>query len=263
MKDFLIKKAIMALAVLFLLTTDAYAVAVKHHFDAIIGLFNASEADFTYSVDTAKYAVNSNISTKGLFDTLYPFAAEYSTSGKFDAGRMVTENYSYESQSRFTNRTKKVVYQNGIPLQSITTKNGKKKVKQIKKRNDVDNTTDLQSVMAAMAEQYTKKQDCNAVKKVFDGKRRYNVIFKDLGQEELEESELSPFFGKAIKCSMYIDRLKEHGNDMLWKMTSESPVYFWIMNDKETNVPFIARVKVNDTPLGDLTVYTTNIEVQK
>ena len=257
------KKSIFVLLISFLMTTNAFALGVKHHFDAVVGIFNASEADFTYGVEPAKYAVKSNICTKGVFDTIYPFSAKYATSGKFNNGKMVTENYSYESQSRFNNRTKKVIYRDGIPLKSISTKNGREKVKPIKIKDDVDNTTDLQSVMAAMAEQYTKTQSCKATKKVFDGKRRYNVIFEDLGQEELEKNEKSPYFGKAVKCSMYIDRLKEQGNDMLWRMTSDSPVYFWIMNDEKTNVPFIARVKVEDTPLGKLTVYTTKIEVQK
>ena len=264
MKDFLVKKALGAAIISLLLTTDAYAVAVKHHFDAVVGVFNAAEADFTYDVNKMKYAVNSKIYTKGMFDTLYPFEAKYSTSGRIEQEQMKTEHYSYESQSRFNTRTKNVLYNGeGIPLKSISTKNGKKREKPIKIRTDVNNTTDLQSVMAAMARQYLQSGSCKGMRKVFDGKRRYNVIFKDLGQDILSEDEHSPYFGKALKCSMAIDRLKEEGDDLLWKMTSESPVYFWIMKDEKNNVPFIARVKVGKTPLGEMIVYTTKIEVNK
>ncbi|MBP5399516.1 MAG: DUF3108 domain-containing protein [Alphaproteobacteria bacterium] len=264
MKDILIKKVLLTLLLVVLQTAEPCAMEVKHYFDAVVGIFNAAEADFTYEIDTSRYATKTNIYTRGLFDALYPFAAKYATSGKFINNHMQTENYSYESQSRFNNRTKKVIYDScGIPLKSVSTKNGKEKIKNIKIRTDVTDTTDLQSVMADVINQYTKKQTCSAVKKVFDGKRRYNVIFEDLGKEEVIKSDYSPYFGEAIKCSMYIDKLKEHGNDMLWKMASDSPVYLWIMRDKETNFPFIVKIMVEDTPLGELNVYTTRIEVKK
>ena len=200
MKDILQKKTLLAMVIASFWAESANAVSVKHHFDAIVGIFNAGEADFTYDVDSKKYAVYSNIYTKGLFDTLYPFTAKYATSGRIENNQMRTENYSYESQSRFNKRTKKVVYNSdGVPLKSISTKNGKRKVKPITIKEDIDNTTDLQSVMAAMARQYLTTDSCDGMQKVFDGKRRYNI----------------------------------------------------------------ARVKVGDTPLGEMTVYTTKIEVKK
>lgn len=264
MKDILIKKALLAIIITAFGTTNAAAISVKHHFDAVIGIFNAGEADFTYDVDNEKYAVNSKLYTKGVFDSLYPFEAKYSTSGRIEKEQMKTEHYSYESQSRFNKRTKKVLYSaEGLPLKSISIKNGKKREKQIKIKDDVDNTTDLQSVMAALARQYLQVGSCKAVRKVFDGKRRYNVLFEDVGQDWLDKDERSPYFGKALKCSMSIERLKEEGDDMLWKMTSDSPVYFWIMQDEKSSVPFIARVKVGETPLGEMTVYTNKIEVNK
>ena len=264
MKDILTKKAIVAVIISLFLTGNAFAVSVKHHFDATVGIFNAGGADFTYEVDSTKYAVHSHLYTMGLFDALYRFIAKYATSGRIEKNQMKTEHYSYEAQSRFNKRTKKVLYSNdGVPLKSISTKNGKEREKQIKIRDDVNNTTDLQSVFAAMARQYLQTGNCKSVRKVFDSKRRYDVIFQDLGADWLEKDERSPYFGKALKCSMSIDRLKEEGDDLLWKLTSDSPVYFWIMHDKQTDLPFIARVNVGSTPLGEMNVYTTKIEVTK
>ena len=263
MKDILIKKLLLPVLFVVLQSATASATEVKHYFDAVIGVFNAAGADFTYKIGTSAYATKSNIYTKGVFDTLYPFAARYATSGIFKNERMQTENYRYESQSRFNNRTKRVIYDgNGIPVKSISAKNGKEKTKDIIISTDVTDTTDLQSVFADVINQYTKTQRCAAVKKVFDGKRRYNVIFEDLGHEEVEKNKYSPYFGNAVKCSMYIDKLKELGNDMLWKMTSKSPVYLWILKDEKTNIPFIAKIMVEDTPLGQLNVYTKKIEVK-
>ena len=61
---------------------------------------------------------------------------------------------------------------------------------------------------------------------------------------------------------MYIDKLEETGDDLLWQLTSDKPVYFWILKDEKTNKPFIARILIEDTPLGQLNVYTTSINVK-
>ena len=62
---------------------------------------------------------------------------------------------------------------------------------------------------------------------------------------------------------MYIDKLGDDGDDLLWQLSSERPVYFWILRDSTTAAPFIARIKIKETPLGEMNVYTTKIEVKK
>ena len=264
MKDILTKKTLYALMFWLFSPQPAASLSVKHHFEVSIGLFDASSADFEYRLDQENYAVYSYIYTRGMFDTLYPFAARYATTGKFSGGKMLTQTYSYNSKSRFSQRTKEVIYSSkGIPLQIISSKNGREKVKKVKTTADTTGTTDLQTVVAAVVRRYNTAKTCDAVFKVFDGKSRFDVIFKDLGPDEIPAAENSPYHGTAAKCSMYIDKLKEEGDDLLWKMTSESPVYFWIMEDNAARAPFIARIKVENTPLGEMNVYTTKIEVKK
>ncbi len=264
MKDILTKKALLVLFFCFFGIQSAKALSVKHHFTAVVGPFNASTADFKYELNNTFYAVHSNIYTHGLFDTLYPFSAHYATTGSSKNNKFKTDTYSYKSKSRFSTRTKEVIYSsNGVPLQIISSKNGREKVKEIKNKENIADTTDLQTVVAKIVRQYHKTKNCNAKMKVFDGKRRFDVIFKDLGSDEIGQDEKSPYFGKAVKCSMYIDKLKEEGDDLLWKMTSESPVYFWIMQDNTRKAPFIARISVEKTPLGEMNVYTTKIEVSE
>lgn len=264
MKEILAKTILSAAIVWAAAVRPAAAVSVKHYFSAFVGPFNASVADFEYQLDGGRYAVYSNIYTHGVFDTLYPFAAKYATTGLVKPQGMQTETYSYQSQSRFSKRTKEVIYSSkGVPLQTISSKNGREKIKKIKNPGNIDDTTDLQTVVAKIARQYNQTRSCNAEMRVFDGKRRFNVIFKDMGREKIEAGKDSPYQGEAEKCSMYIDRLQEDGDDILWKLTSESPVYFWIMEDPDSGAPFIARVNVENTPLGEMNVYTTKIEVKE
>ena len=260
MKDILLKKILIICLIFWPAATRA--LTVTHHLDAVIGRFNAATADFGYRLGAADYGVYSHIRTNGLFDTLYPFSAQYSGSGKIVADRAITETYHYQTQSRFTKRTKQLLYNDkGLPIKRISSKNGREKIRDVEARDDIDGTTDLQTAVALLIRQYFKQQNCNFRQRVFDGKRRFDVIFKDLGTDELPPHEKSPYSGIMQKCSMYIDRLQEKNDDMLWQMTVDRPVYFWIMRDDKTKAPLLVRIKIDETPLGEMNVYTTKIEV--
>lgn len=55
--------------------------------------------------------------------------------------------------------------------------------------------------------------------------------FRDEGKEEIKANEYSAFAGRAAKCSMYIDKLGAEGDDLLWQLSSDRPIYFWILKD--------------------------------
>lgn len=241
----------------------AHAKTVEHEFTAILGIFNASDTNFTYTLTPQNYAIYSQVNTAGIFDSIYPFQAIYSTTGKIKNNELETRSYKYKSKSLFNKRTRELVYdKSGKPLYRLSTKNNTVKKVEIEPDESHKNTTDLQTVFAKLAKQYTELKFCNSRMEVFDGKKRFSVIFKDEGQETLHSNEYSPFAGKATKCSMYIDKLNSKDDDLMWKLTSKHPVYFWIMEDKESKMPFIAHILVEDTPLGRLDVYTKNITVK-
>lgn len=254
-----------AFSLLFLLifTSPSHAFSVKHDFNVFLGVFNASNTSFTYALTPKEYSVNSQIYTAGVFDTLYPFKAEYATTGKINGSSLETASYKYKSQSRFSKRRKELIYDaNGIPVYRISAKNGKEKKVKIEPDLDNKDTTDLQTVIAELAHQYNRKHNCTARMQVFDGKRRFDTIFKDEGADYLKTSEYSPYSGVARKCSMYIDKLASDGDDMLWELTSERPINFWILQDTKTRLPFIAKIEIEDTPLGKLEAFTKNITIK-
>ena len=258
------KKILLTIPFIFaIFIKSASAFTVEHNFAVILGVFNASDTRFSYSLSSDSYAVNSEVKTAGLFDSLYPFKALYSTTGKIKKDEFETTSYKYQSQSRFNKRSKELIYDNnGIPLYRISSKNDKSKKVDIENNINNNDTTDLQTVFAKLAKQYNEVKFCDSRMEVFDGKRRFSVIFKDEGIEEISASEHSNIHGKAAKCSMYIDKLNSKEDDLLWELTSERPVYFWIMETSNKKIPFIAKISINETPLGKLDVYTKNITIK-
>ena len=240
------KSLTIALFLSALWSNHTNAATVTHDFAVRLGIFDASRTQFTYELHSKDYRVQSEVSTNGIFDTLYPFKAEYFTNGKIEGNKLRTESYKYKSRSRFNTRRKELIYNDkGEPIYRISAKNDKEKKVTIEQDVDNKGTTDLQTVVAKLALQYNQVKFCAARMEVFDGKRRYDVIFKDEGQD------------------MYIDKLGEQGDDLLWELTKDRPIYFWIMQDKKTKVPFIAKIKIDDTPLGELEVHTTNVEIKE
>lgn len=258
------KKAFCFLICLLGFPRTAAAFSVTHDFTVFLGPFNASETQFTYALTPTDYAVNSTVKTFGLFDALYPFKAEYATTGRIEKDGLATTSYKYAAKSRFSKRTKEMIYDaNGIPVYRISSKNGKEKKVEIAPNPDNKDTTDLQTVLAELSRQYNQLGFCDSRMQVFDGKRRFDVIFKDEGKEELAAGQYRPYAGEAAKCSMYIDKLGADGDDLLWQITSDRPIYFWILTDKQTKLPFIAQIEIESTPLGKMNVYTSNVTIKE
>ena len=247
------------------LSFSVKAYNVTHDFTVVLGPFSASNALFNYNITPQSYEVKSSIETDGIFGSLYPFTAEYLTTGKIKKHIFTTTSYKSNSKSRFNTRNKEMFYdKNGKPTYRISSKNSlsNKKVEILPPPDNV-HTTDLQTVLADMIVQYTQLKFCNARKHVFDGKKRFDIVFNDEGTEELEANEYSNYSGKAIKCSIYADNLGQDYDDLIFSLTPENPIYFWILEDKETKLPFIAKIENKSTPLGKLKVYTQNIHIKE
>ena len=253
---------VVVLSFLFIRNVEAYS--LRHSFDVFLGPFNASRTEFEYGLTKDKYHIESDVRTFGFFDSIYPFSAQYSTTGKIKGSTLDTTSYKYSSKSRFNRRSKELIYDdNGNPIYRLSSKNDKEKKVDIDQSLNTGDTTDLQTIFAKLALQYSKVKFCQARFEVFDGKRRFDVIFEDEGDEELQKSENIPQTVQTKKCSMYIDKLDSEGDDLLWQLTSDRPIYFWIAEEETNQYPYIARVFIENTPLGALNVYTTHISIKE
>ncbi|MBQ8465450.1 MAG: DUF3108 domain-containing protein [Alphaproteobacteria bacterium] len=259
------KKTILYFMLFFCLITSANAYQTTHYATAFLGPFNASNANFTYNITPQSYLVHTNIETFGVFGTLYPFKAEYQTTGNINKNIFMTTGYRSASKSRFNTRKKEMFYdEKGKPTYRISNKNGsnKKKVEILPPPDNI-HTTDLQTVLAEIIVQFTKMGFCNARMHVFDGKKNFDIIFNDEGKEDIISNEFSPFSGKAIKCSFYADDLGKNYDDLIFQITPSDPIYVWILKDKKTNYPFIAKLEKPSTILGKLIVYTNKLEIKE
>ena len=258
------KKFILCLLFSLFSANQTLAYQIIHNATAFLGPFNASDASFKYDITPQSYLIQTNIKTNNVFGALYPFAAEYKTTGNINHNKFITTSYKSNSKSRFNTRSKEMFYDNnGKPIYRMSNKNSsnQKKVEILPPPDNI-HTTDLQTVLAEMIVQYTNMNFCKARLHVFDGKKNFDIVFNDEGKETLSPNEYSPYKGTAAKCSFYADDLGQNHDDLIFQITPDNPFYVWILKDKKSNHPFIAKLEKPSTILGKLTVYTQNIEIK-
>ena len=251
------------LPALLLFTTSAHAFSVNHDFLVSIGAFDAAKVNFTYQLNPNDYGIRSQISTNGFFNTLYPFVAQYDTSGIIAKDQLISQDYRYISKSRFKTRSKKVYFDDeGHPLSQLTISNNKEKKRSFTPSPIPADTFDLQTILMKIAYQYNQLGFCAGEMAVYDGKRNFKVTLTDYGNDVLEANKISPYFGAAWRCSLQISKSLNEDDDTLWEFATNKPIDFWIMRDNATSKPFIAKIKIKDTPLGELNAYTIDVKVE-
>lgn len=243
----------------WLWSISAQALSVTQQMQTSIGLFDACEQSFTYQFYRDKdYDVKTTLKTVGAFGTLYPFKATYHTVGIHDKDQFKPLDYFYETNSRFRHRTKEIVYDNGIPQYRISTKDKKTRRDNIEINPAYDSAIDLLSVFALLTHKVLQNNTCDLHQYSFNGKRYSLSTVKNLGKEKIK----TPYFeGKALKCQYNLEILEDADAGFL--LDKNKPIYFWILHDKQTGAPFIAKILVESTPFGKLESLTTKIEVKK
>lgn len=242
-----------------IMINSAQALQVTQNMKTRIGIFDACEQSLTYSFYRDRdYDIKTVLKTTGTFGALYPFTATYHSVGTYNQSEFKPQDYFYETQSRFSHRTKEITYKDGIPQLRISVKNGKKAVMAITVDPKYDRSIDLLSVFGVLIEQVVRTGKCDFESHSFNGKKYSLSKVKKIKSERIK----TDFFeGRADKCQYSLEVLDDADAGFLIK--NGSPVYMWILKDKETKAPFVAKIEVEKTPFGKLQAVTTSIEVKK
>jgi len=257
------KITVLAIFLSLLLPSMAQAAELEQQLQVQIGPFDAAKVEMRYGLTPQAYAFNSVVETAGVFGRLYHFRAGYETEGTIEESRLKVRDYKYFAESDSHHRTKKLIFdEKGVLQYRLSTKDDvSKKVKINLPKTGVD-AYDLQTVFAQLVRQFQQNKFCALEKTVFDGKKKYKIVVEDLGQTSLDDAN-AVFKGPAWKCSLKINRIDGGDGDMLWDTTSERPVILWIMQHQPDGWPFVAKIEINSTPLGELRAYATKVNVKE
>lgn len=240
---------------------NAYAGGVSEELDVEIGVFDAATIKLEYDEHGGRYDIQTTVQTANLFDTLYPFKGKYQSVGKvLKNGDLVPEEYITSNKTRSHVRKKNVFYdKKGKAYKSVSSKDGREKINLIDNVPVTADAADLQTVLAEFVKSFSLQKRCALEREVYDRKKHYKVIFKDVKRENryfegLKREE------NAYLCSLYIENLKDNNDNILWDVSADKPISVWLSYDEKVKMPFLLEIKIDSTPLGELKVSPRTLE---
>lgn len=257
------KKYLQILAATTLLSASANAASIKQTFKVEIGIFDAAIVDMSYRFENDAYNFSSQIQTSGLFDTFYSFKANYLTSGIFADNSFITQNYEQHTKSSSHTRTKRLIFnKNGILKKRISSKDGVERKVNITLPEKLPDAFDIQTVLLMLITQFKQNNSCDLNRTVFNGKKTYHITIKDQGRILFKDKKV-PLSGEAHKCAAFIHQGNTEKGDLLWQVSSERFINFYLMKDKTTELPYLVKMEIASTPLGKLEAYMTDLEIKE
>jgi len=256
------KKKLYLTAFLCLWASHATAATLQESFNVHIGFFDAAKVNISYTLGT-NYNFSSEIVTSGLFDTFYSFKAQYKTSGILNNNQFITNDYHQSTKSSSHMRTKNLIFdEKGILKKRVSTKDEYEKSVDVTLPNPSPDAFDIQTVLLMMLSNLQNKNTCALNKTVFNSKKTYHISIEDEGITEYQNKK-TPFKGKARKCRAFIHQEKTEKGDLLWQVSAERSILFYIMQDQTTGLFFVPEVNISSTPLGDLNAYAVTYQIRR
>ncbi len=239
------------------------------NYDVYAGGFHVVLAELT--VDTSKkgrYELMLESTTRGFLDRLVRWKGIFGTQGwrNEKAGSVMPEKHYSESWSRDDYERKTYLYGRDGSFKSYMVEesgNDSKKSKPVEKEL-THNTTDALSATLAVMQKIATGGKCEGSEEIFDGSRRYRLVFRDKGTVDLKPSRYNLFSGAARECSAEVEPLagKWHDKPRGWMSIQEQgrkagtmpTVWFAQMEQGQPAVPVRIRVK---TDYGTLFMHLT------
>lgn len=224
------------------------------------GGINAVEGDMVVDTSAAdSYKVKFSARTRGFLAKLAPWSGSFASNGwRLGSGndtKFQPELHKSVSVWNGENETKEYKYKKDGSFDSfVVTEEGKVDDKDIEDEL-TQGTTDVLSVAMAVFDKVAKDGKCEGAEDVFDGKRRFQLIFRDQGEVELQKSKYNAYGGKARECTVEVKPVAGawHKKPRGWLSIQEQgrdkgtmpTVWLASLNEGELAVPVKVRVKTD------------------
>jgi hypothetical protein len=155
-------------------------------------------------VEPDVYSLQSRMETVGLAGTLFPWSYRSEVHGRVRDARLEPDVFSSRSEFRDTVQQVSLRYEGGGPVGEVSPFDldilgedyTREEVPVALRSGTIDPLTEI----AALTQQLARGGGCAGVRNVYDGLRRYDVVYEDLGETELEESSYDAYAGRARQC---------------------------------------------------------------
>lgn len=178
------------------------------HYDVYAGGIHAVQADMTLDYrEKGRYAMKFGAETRGLLGALAPWAGTFESKGWVIKPQvLVPETHESIAMWRDEREVKTYHYDKNKGFQDITYQYmGKKPRTEVPEDELTKDTTDALTATMMVMEHVSDGGNCEGESEVFDGKRRYKLIFRHKGFVQLEKTRYNAYSGPAVECTAEVE----------------------------------------------------------
>ena len=254
----------MAVVALLVLVGAAHAGAATDsdldlRYDVYYSVLRVLRIESRSRIEHDAYDVHSTMETVGLIGGLFPWNYRSEVQGRIDGGQLAPDRF--QSRSEFHGRVQQVElrYEGKDPvvdkLEAFTDDVLGKGFRRDEVPPDLRaGTIDPLTEITALAHDLARGEGCAGTRHVFDGVRRYDTVYEDLGEQTLKPSRRDPYRGPARVCRSHIHPIagfwksKDQRDEALTQVTA------WLMPVRPGLSPVPVRLEV-EGPRGDLVIH--------
>lgn len=175
-------------------------------YDVYAGGFKALNAELVLDLDRQAYDMELKAETQGFIGSLFPWKADFSTSGHAEKGQLVPTLHTASSMWRNKVSVTELNFDpSGNLLKTTRQDKGQTTVTRAAENPIGKDAVDMLTGTLLMLQNTRNTGDCKGSFPVFDGKRRFNITLKDEGKELLPKSKFSAFSGEALRCTVKVE----------------------------------------------------------
>jgi len=249
-----------AIAVAALLAAAPAAAADRHlslQFEAYVGGISALTVGVEAGLRPEAYNVDFRFGTRGVVSWVMDWKMNAYSRGQFAPSGLIPASAATDSLWNGNKRTTRLDYAKdgsvSVDMVPVPDKDDRNPVPDALKRG----TVDVSSALLGTLEAVGKTGTCARRVKVYDGRRRYDLVFADDGTATLGADTESVYHGQALVCRLWIDPkagFRNTGSRMDWATGDHARVYVAKVFDGGPPIPVALEY---DTDLGTLRAYLT------
>ncbi|HYE00216.1 MAG TPA: DUF3108 domain-containing protein [Alphaproteobacteria bacterium] len=229
-------------------------------YDAYVGGLHAAALEVEIDIDADRYRMQGGMRTMGFLDYMAGWRYETRSAGRQDGGRLLPGEHVAESVSRGRERRTSLRWQGGRVTASITPPpdDDREPVPEKMKAEAFDPLTGALDMIRLLAGSGT----CNGAVPMFDGRRRFDLRFTDLGPSTVKASRYSTFSGPARACRAELQRIAGYdkkGGQPGSGNREDRPAEVWVAPPRPGALPVPVRIETT-TRWGEVVVHLTKAE---
>ena len=218
----------------------------------------------------AQYRMFFSAETQGFLEMLAPWVGTFESKGWVLNGGNLFRPRIHESIAMWRGEKEVKTYsytQDGGFVKLSTMYKGKKEKTEDPEPELTNGTTDVLAATMMVMQEITKGGKCEGSSEVYDGSRRYALVFKHARTVNLEATRYNIFSGPAVECTVEVNPIagRWHEKPRGWmsiqeqgrKLGTMPTVWFAQLRENAMVVPVRVRVK---TEYGTLFMHMTEYE---